>query len=302
MSEAQSALNKIWRCNCWFCRLFARKVLLHYIEKALVYMAEKSAVLGGGVIVAQELDVVKELRDLKTTVSELKSAIAEIKALLSDLTGPYSYYKPREEVEAPARPQPPAPPTSIAEVRAETSRVEVEKPEVKPPTPSGRGLEEIAGVLGEAGRIVREEREVLAGVGLKQAVSLMRIIYEIMKIYPRSSVERMLDLVEQLKIVSREEMSVLRTTINIVEQSLKERITPEENVLLMYLLLKNIGVREEAIEEEVIKSVLNAVSMMRKMSKPTQEAREEKSETMSSGGVAGGSLQGVDNKWENLQQ
>jgi len=302
VSEVQSALNKIWRCNCWFCRLFTKRVLLHYIERALVYKAEKSVVSEGGVIVSEELDVVKELRDLKTTVLELKSTMAEIKALLSDLTGPYSYYKPREEIEAPPRPQPPAPPTGTAEVRAETGRVEVEKPEVKPQAPSGRGLEEITRVLGEAGRIVREEREVLAGVSLKQAVSLMRIIYEIMKIYPKSSVERILDLVEQLKIVSREDASVLRTTVNIVEQSLRERITPEENVLLMYLLLKNIGLREEAIEEEVIRSVLNAVSIMRKMSKSIQEAREEKSETGSGGGGAGGSLQGVNNKWENLQQ
>jgi len=274
-ADVQLVLDRLWPCDCWFCSLFTKRVLSRFVRRAIVYEAgprAPEAPLGGEVRVSQEVDVVKELKELKSTTSELKSALAEIKALLADLTGPYSYYRPKEEVEqAGPRAQVPIAPAAVAEGRAE-GPVQARAPRTpeeavaKPSAPGG--LEALASILGEASRVVKEERSVLAGVSLKQAVSLLRTAYELLKLYPRPSVERMLELAEQLRVLSKDEAAVLRTTLNIAEQSLKEDITPEENTMLMYMLLRGIGVKEESIEEEVVRTVLSTLSSMRRARRP----------------------------------
>jgi hypothetical protein len=291
-NDVQLVLDRLWPCDCWFCRLFAKRILSRFVRRAIVYEAElrEPKALGGEVRVSQEIDVVKELKELKATTSELKSALAEIKAMLADLTGPYSYYKPKEEAEraqraqlVPVAPAPVAAPaaTPSAVATAAEERAEAPPAEARARAPraleevarsSTRELEELASVLGEASKVVKEERSVLAGVGLKQAISLLRTAYELLKIYPRSSVERMLELAERLRVLSKEEAEVLRTTINIAEQSLKEDITPEESTMLMYMLLKGIGLKEESIEEEVVRTVLSTLSSMRRAKRPGRAA------------------------------
>jgi len=280
-ADVQLVLDMLWPCNCWFCRLLTKRILSRFVRRALVYEAgphAPEAPLGGEVMASQEVDVVRELRELKATTSELKSALAEIKALLADLTGPYSYYRPKEEAE---RVQQLAVSATATEGRAEgpeagaqaQSQVQaqarapraVEGVAAKPSAP--RELEALADILGEASRVVKEERSVLAGVSLKQAVSLLRTAYELLKLYPKSSVERMLELAEQLRVLSKDEVAILRTTLNIAEQSLKEDITPEENTMLMYMLLKGVGVKEESIEEEVVRTVLSTMSSIRRARK-----------------------------------
>jgi len=303
--EAQRALDKLWPCDCWFCRLFTRRILLHYVKSAYVYRIEPRVVPGGERGLSQDLDIGRELKDLKNAVSELKNAMAEIKAVLADLTGPYSYYRPKEEAEAAqTRPEQVATATagvgSVAETPPEAGRGE--RPVEKPPKTSGRGFEELVDILSEAGRVVREEREALRGVSLKQALSLMRMVYEIRKFYPKASVERILELMEQLRIVSKEEASILRTTINIVEHSLLENITPEENTLLMYMLLKNLGIRDEAVEDEVMKTVLSSLALLRAKAQHKSEAGEGGSEKHSKRGRQEETAQGVSDRWENQQQ
>ncbi|WP_448578549.1 hypothetical protein [Thermosphaera sp.] len=304
MLEAQTALDKIWPCDCWFCTLFTKRILSHYIKSAYVYGGEPHVVSGGDTGLSQELDLGRELKDLKNAVSELRNAVAEIKAVLADLTGPYSYYKPKEEVEpTQQKAEQATPPAGVG--RGAGSPIEAgmaEKPVEKQLKPSGKGFEELVDILSEAGRVVREEREALASVSLKQTISLMRMIYEIRKLYPKASIERILELMEQLRIVSKEEASILRTTINIVEQSMEENITPEENTLLMYMLLKNLGIREEGVEDEIMRTVLRTLALQRAKGKHTLEHEEEKGEKRSRRERREESLQGVSDKWENQQQ
>ncbi len=305
MLEAQSVIEKLWPCDCWFCKLFTRRILLHYVKSAYVYRTQPRVVPGGEYGLSQELDIGRELKDLKNAVSELKNAMAEIKAVLADLTGPYSYYRPKEEAEmAQTRPEQvaTAPPgvSTMAEATSEAGKGG--KTVEKPPKTGGGGFEDLVDILSEAGRVVREEREALKGVSLKQALSLMRMVYEVRKFYPKASVERILELMEQLRIVSKEEANILRTTINIVEQSLSENITPEENTLLMYMLLKNLGIRDEAVEDEVMKTVLSSLALLRARAQHASEAEEGRNEKHSKRGRREESAQGVSDKWENQQQ
>lgn len=288
----QELLDTIWPCRRWFCKLFARRVLGYFISKSIVSRSMPNEGEEGELpMTSTEIDLVKEIKDLKNTVQELKTSLAEIKAVLADLTGPFSLYKPSIEEKREVQ----AVPSSIVQkealVHVAESKEESGRPmhhqaeSVKPET---RGIEEIVPVLEKARRVIKDERGKLAGVTLKKVIGLLRTLYEIRKLYPKTNVEDIVNLLEKLSIINSEEAIILRTTMNMVENSLRENVTPEENVLLTYLILRNIGVRDEELEEEVLRTVMESLHTRRKSPKESKG-----SEAPHSGGS---------DKWENQQQ
>jgi hypothetical protein len=292
--DERELLNQVWPCKAWFCRLVARRVLEYFVSRSIAY---RSVQVGGerGVVSmgSPELDLVKELKELKSTVNELKTALAEIKAALADLTGPFSYYKPpveekREAQLTPVPSQQPVPPATTATPGAPEKPTSPAREGEKPSTPV---LEKVLPAMEEAERIIREERSRLVGASLKRVLGLMKTLYEIRRLYPKASVEDVINLLDQLSIINKNEVSILKAAMNTVENSLRENIKPEENMLLIYLLLRNLGVRDEALEEEVLRTVMDSLSTMRK--KP----RGEQGTPVSTSSSEGGS-----NKWESQPQ
>lgn len=292
--DERELLNQVWPCKAWFCRLVARRVLEYFVSRSIAY---RSVQVGGerGVVSmgSPELDLVKELKELKSTVNELKTALAEIKAALADLTGPFSYYKPpveekREAQLTPVPSQQPVPPATTSTPGVPEKPTSPAREGEKPSTPV---LEKVLPAMEEAERIIREERSRLVGASLKRVLGLMKTLYEIRRLYPKASVEDVINLLDQLSIINKNEVSILKAAMNTVENSLRENIKPEENMLLIYLLLRNLGVRDEALEEEVLRTVMDSLSTMRK--KP----RGEQGTPVSTSSSEGGS-----NKWESQPQ
>ncbi|GEM_PF-1180655 len=339
MSSLEKLLDKLWPCRCWYCRLFTRRILKHFIAKAIVekpVVEEKPMEVEAVSTAAPSMDVVKEITELKKGFDELKKAIAEIKALLSDLTGPYSYYKPPEE-EKPVKKKEeitstekgvgvkiverkpeiiPSEELSVSEtVKPEETVYEekegrlpqapeeklvlkprergVEHEYVKPPT-IGEKMEtspELLSMIRSVQEAVKEERSRLASSSLKQTITIIKTLYELRKIYPRSSIEALLKLIEALNIIPREEVELLKTSMEIVEESLKQGVSPDESVILLYMLLKNLGVRDESLEEELTKTMLKTLMIMRKETRSQKEI-----------GGLDTSAEGGNNKWVSQQQ
>lgn len=289
----QELLDTIWPCRGWFCRLLARRVLAYYISKSIISRTMHIKGEEGGLPMgSSEIDLVKEIKDLKNTVQELKTSLAEIRAVLADLTGPFSLYKPSVEEKREVQATPPSLVQKEALVHVAESKEESGRPvhqQVESVKPETRGIEEIVPVLEKARRVIKEERGKLAGVTLKKVIGLLRTLYEIRKLYPRTNVEDIVNLLEKLSIINSDEATILRTTMNMVENSLRENVTPEENVLLTYLILRNIGVRDEELEEEVLRTVMESLHTRRKSPKESKD-----SEAPHSGGGS--------DKWENQQQ
>ena len=291
--DERELLDRIWPCRGWFCRLVARRILGYFLSKSIVrVVSEKSTVEGGVAVSTPEVDLVKEIRELKNTVGELKSAIAEIRAALADLTGPFSYYKPPVEEKREAQVAPA--PSQQAPQFTQVTTTPVQGAPEKPAPREEKGLvsiERVIPALEEASRVIREEKERIAGVSLRKVLGLMRALYEVRRFYPKANVEDVVNLLERLSIINENEASTLRVTMSIVENSLKENITPEENALLMYLVLRNLGIRDEVLEEEILRIVMNSLSEMRRKARGGQE---------SPGG--GGGSEGGSDKWESQPQ
>lgn len=259
-------IDEVWPCRCWFCRLFTRRVLNYFARGGAVSLCEGG---GGEVVVASsEADLAKELRSLRDGLEELKRAVAEIKAVVADLTGPYSLYKPPEQpVQQTAQLQQ-APASGGEGTKSISQPVSGGGGEVKPSTlseaPGVTGLGEITGALSEISGVLREERARVASYSLKRVIGLIRTIHELRRLYPRSSVESIVTVLEKLGVVSDKELELLKASMDLVEEGLKQGVSTEESALMMYLLLKNLGVRDEELEDEAMRVVLQAL-MVRKV-------------------------------------
>ncbi len=279
MPSLEELLDKLWPCKCWYCRLFTRRILKYFIAKAIVekpIIEEKPLEVKVVSTTTTSMDVTKEIAELKKGFDELKKAIAEIKALLSDLTGPYSYYKPPEE-EKPVKKK--------EEITSTEKGAGINIVERKPKTiPS-----EEEGVSETVKH--KEERTRLASSSLKQTITIIKTLYELRKMYPRSSIEALLKLIEALNIIPRDEVELLKTSMEIVEESLKQGVTPDESVILLYMLLKNLGIRDESLEEELTRTMLKTLTIMRKKTLTQKDIRD-----LETGGKGG------NNKWVSQQQ
>ena len=294
-------IDSIWPCKCWFCRLFTRRVLGYFIKRDLQGLeCTGMAGRGGGVVASNELDVAKELKALKEGIEELKRSLAEVKAVIADLTGPFSLYKPPTETPQQRALSPQSQPA--AESREVSTGEEVHSGVVKESgfateKPGKKGeqvVREVEGgferVLGELGRVVREERRRIASYSMKRLIGLIKTVYGIRQMYPRESVESIITVLEKLGVISDNELELLKASMDLVEGNIRQNVSTEETALLMYMLLKNLGVRDEELEEEATRAVLQALMVKR------LGARKE---SVSGSGESG---KGDSDKWASQQQ
>ncbi|MEM3927229.1 MAG: hypothetical protein QXU13_06600 [Desulfurococcaceae archaeon] len=259
--SSKDILRDLWGCDCWFCRLFVLRLL------RIIVRFEPRGVYQGGVAVSQgEVDLVKELKELKTTVEDLKRAIVEIKATLADLTGPFSAYRPLEETEkrvitTQAITAQPARAPIQSEKPSEAVEAGPVHPSEKPEVSEGK---ELTRVLTGISEVLQKERARITRAGLEKVLNTMRTLYELRRLYPRTSIETIVKMFEEMKLLTSEEVGLLRAAISLVEESLKENISHEENVLMMFMLLRQLGVRSEELEEEVLKTILDVLALKRR--------------------------------------
>ncbi len=199
--------------------------------------------------------------------------------------------KPKEEISYEEKKTYP-PPTPEERFMLKPREKGVEHEYVKPPI--GEKMEaspEILSMIHSVQEAVKEERSRLVSTSLKRTITIIKTLYELRKLYPRSSIEALLKLIEALNIIPREEIELLKTSMEIVEDSLKQGVTPDESVILLYMLLKNLGVRDESLEEELTRTMLKTLMIMRKNTLSQKEPVGLKT------GAEGGN-----NKWASQQQ
>ncbi|MEM4035502.1 MAG: hypothetical protein QXU97_02660 [Fervidicoccaceae archaeon] len=260
----RDSLGDLWRCNCQFCRLFALRLLRRVVK--LEYASDER---GDEAVSQSEVDLAKDLRELKTTVEELKRAMVELKAALADLTGPFSAYKPLEDAErysagmqaaAPAQPQ--LERVSMrSEKPSEAATIEPGHPVEKPGALEERGLTHVLAGISE---VLHKERARITRTGLERVLKTIKTLYELRRLYPRANIETIVKMLEEMKVLTSEEANLLKTAMNLVEESLRENISHEENVLMMFMLLRQLGVKSEELEEEALRTMLDLLTFKRR--------------------------------------
>jgi len=127
-------------------------------------------------------------------------------------------------------------------------------------------LEELREMLRELGEVVSEEERKTAKpkLDIRRVIYILKTIYNLRKALPRESIDNIIKLAEILGLITSTDREILNTIGSLVEDALKQDLTPDEQVLVLYVLLKNLGYIDETLEEEIIRIVSDVVISRRK--------------------------------------
>ena len=147
-------------------------------------------------------------------------------------------------------------------------------------------LEELREMLRELGEVVSEEerKTTKPKLDIRRVIYILKTIYNLRKALPRESIDNIIKLAEILGLITSTDREILNTIGSLVEDALKQDLTPDEQVLVLYVLLKNLGYIDEALEEEIIKIVSDVVISRRKIAATIENAatKRERSSLMNS--------------------
>ncbi len=259
-----------------------------------------------------ELDELrKEIKELKKGLEELKEVVAEIRASLSDLQNPFAMLSPPQETILETS-SPPAPEEHRTKEVIEEKIKSKAKPEIKIPVSGGGeemsretrreagiktkgaiggekeylSLEDLRDLITEIGKAIHEEYGEKTPIrsktmDVRRVVRILKTIYSLRKALPRESIENIVKLAQILGLITSDDKEVLDTVISLVEDALRQDLTPDEQILVLYLLMKNLGYVDESLEDEILK-IISGVILSKKKAK-------EKSNEELPHGVVGGS-------------
>ncbi|NPA98144.1 MAG: hypothetical protein GXO43_02080 [Crenarchaeota archaeon] len=240
----------------------------------------------------------KEINQLKKGLEELKEVVAEIRASLSDLQNPFAMLSP----------PPQTPSMTTGTTAPENERIEEtektwleEKPKIKIPVSGGGeelsrvirkeegfkaktrfvgekdylSLEDLKGLISDIGRAIKEEVEERSArrgkaMDVRRVIRILKTIYSLRKSLPKESIENIVKLAEILGLITSDDKEVLDTVMSLVEDALKQDLTPDEQILVLYILMKNLGYVDENLEDEILKIVSGVILSKKKKAKETE--------------------------------
>ena len=135
-------------------------------------------------------------------------------------------------------------------------------------------LEELREMLKDLGEVITEEERKVTRprLDIRRVIYILKTIYNLRKALPRESIDNIIKLAEILGLITSTDREILSTIGSLVEDALKQDLTPDEQVLVLYVLLKNLGYIDEALEEEIIRIVSNVVVSRRKIASAIENA------------------------------
>ncbi len=258
-------------------------------------------------------EIKNEIAEIRKSIMDLKKALVEIKAVMSDISSPYAVlsvpHQPElsaKEVKIPAKTTvTKSSKPLVSEKKVGESRKEVEKGErimEQHGVPSiyqeyGRELEEyrregrekaepmsledMKQLIRELGSAVSKEveeskEEMPRRIGIKRMVKILRTIYMLRKALPKESIENIIKLAEIMGLITKEEKETLLSILSLVEDGLKQNMTFDDQIIVLYILLKNLGYEDEELEDELMKIISNLVLSK----KEAKHGEEEKPQTL----------------------
>ncbi len=214
---------------------------------------------------SEKTGAVSKGEDLNQLVEALKEAVMELRETVTELTNPLnrlSYSGNTEE--------------------ANTYRTKVEAIPLSKPTEK-KGEEETTSsstdrklasealasessttVSGDQGSIrklmsyVTSEAPYSAintGNRLRRIMRLMRVIFNLRGKIPPTLLEQYIEIFVGLGLITRDDADLVKNVLRAINEGYASGLGPEEQILLMTLLAKGLGINDEALEEEALRVI-----------------------------------------------
>jgi len=274
----EELIRIVWPCSCPICRL-----LVHPFIRVIVHGLDLEKLEGEEVeeVVAEKIKEEKvegkkvSQEELQELVRALKDTLVDLRAAISELTNPLNVmrrYGEMEELEAvrkavsesTATPYPASAEVSESpQLSGVAEAKELRKPEevvAKEERPAPERVEERA-AKGVEAREVRRRREVeeLAAVSAVpklpkelSLIKLMKMFYMLREKLPSDLLRKYIDLMVSLGKVSEKESEVIKRILEIIDDSAWLGLSVDDQIVIMYILTKALGIKNEELEEELL--------------------------------------------------
>ena len=97
---------------------------------------------------------------------------------------------------------------------------------------------------------------------LRRIMRLMRVVFNLRGRIPPELLERYVDIFVGLRLISKDDADLVKSVLKAINEGYASGLGPEEQILLMTLLAKGLGINDEALEEEALRVI--AESLMRR--------------------------------------
>ena len=263
----EELIRIVWPCSCPICRL-----LVHPFIRVIVHGLDLEKLEGEEVeeVVAEKIKEEKvegkkvSQEELQELVRALKDTLVDLRAAISELTNPLNVmrrYGEMEELEAvrkavsesTATPYPASAEVSESpQLSGVAEAKELRKPEevvAKEERPAPERVEE------RAAKGVEELAAVSAVPKLPKELSLiklMKMFYMLREKLPSDLLRKYIDLMVSLGKVSEKESEVIKRILEIIDDSAWLGLSVDDQIVIMYILTKALGIKNEELEEELL--------------------------------------------------
>lgn len=90
---------------------------------------------------------------------------------------------------------------------------------------------------------------------LRRIMRLMRVVFNLRGKVPPELLERYIEIFVGLKLITREDADLVKNVLRAINEGYASGLGPEEQILLMTLLAKGLGINDEVLEEEALRVI-----------------------------------------------
>ncbi len=90
---------------------------------------------------------------------------------------------------------------------------------------------------------------------LRRIMRLMRVVFNLRGKVPPELLERYIEIFVGLRLITREDADLVKNVLRAINEGYASGLGPEEQILLMTLLAKGLGINDEVLEEEALRVI-----------------------------------------------
>ncbi len=95
---------------------------------------------------------------------------------------------------------------------------------------------------------------------LRRIMRLMRVVSNLRDKVPPELLERYIEIFVGLRLITREDADLVKNVLRAINEGYASGLGPEEQILLMTLLAKGLGINDEVLEEEALRVIAENIA------------------------------------------
>ncbi len=247
--------------------------------------------------VQEKKDEVKELKEL---IEALRESIIELRSTLSEINNPFNIMKEpgsnneeeeekHQESPLPLSASPVVAPYPIHFESYTGSSQEQDSGKSKKPGSNEEGdkvgkpnsinkelmeehnsmnervheteYESEAGITHDQEELLKNlKRKYVNSIDTSRLTRLLRTLYIVRSKLPREAIEDIIDVLLALKLIRPQERELVAKLVDLVDKTRGQGLTPEDAVVIMYVISKSLGITDAHLEDEAFKSILKEIA------------------------------------------